>query len=471
MEFIIIPIAGGLIGFFTNWLAIKMIFRPHTKKKIFNINIPFTPGLIPKERYRISEKIGETISSHILTDDVVLSAIGEKDLNRVSAKIYDDLLNSLQNESTLRDVSIKIFNEDNIKNMDNSLKENIENILGKLESPIIKEKIVVEINEFFLELLEKEETKDQLIEFIGKFSKGFDDKKLEFIEKINDDDRKINEVVRIEDIEKFKEIIFENLDPFVLALTNILENEESQLNILLCDLTKTLLVTNIGKMAAMFLNPEKIYDGMRKKLIDYINDDRDDLVEKIDTFIENIINKEISEIPKYISNESIERVFSKIFTDTKDKFIGGFLEDNSLIEQITRVYPDFSIRSKEQIYKYFNYFLENEYPPIKAFLTDEISKYIWSLKLMDINKVLSTLPKDGVIDFIENIFSKTLEKNGKDIINQLEIHHIVEDKINSMELNEIENIILDVAKSELKMITYLGGFIGFIIGFIPILLK
>ena len=50
MKLIIPIIVGAIIGYFTNWLAIKMLFRPHYEKKIFGIKIPFTPGLIPKEK-------------------------------------------------------------------------------------------------------------------------------------------------------------------------------------------------------------------------------------------------------------------------------------------------------------------------------------------------------------------------------------------------------------------------------------
>ena len=35
------PLTGGIIGYFTNWLAIKMMFRPHQPKYLFGLKIPF----------------------------------------------------------------------------------------------------------------------------------------------------------------------------------------------------------------------------------------------------------------------------------------------------------------------------------------------------------------------------------------------------------------------------------------------
>ena len=44
------PLLGGVIGYITNDIAIRMLFRPHTAKYVFGIHVPFTPGIIPKEQ-------------------------------------------------------------------------------------------------------------------------------------------------------------------------------------------------------------------------------------------------------------------------------------------------------------------------------------------------------------------------------------------------------------------------------------
>lgn len=465
------PIAGAIIGFFTNWLAIKMIFKPHTKKKIFNINMPFTPGLIPKERYNISEKIGNTVSEYILTDEVILKAIEEKNFSKIGTKVYDSFFIAMNNKSSLKEYLLETFDEETYNDINEHLKVEIDKILDKLKSPKVEEKIVTQINSYFLKLLEKEETKNRVVDLVKQLSNGFDTKKDVFIDKINDDDRKINEVLREEDIEKFKSIIHDNLDPFIAIITENFENEEWEINFILSGITEKLLIANVGKMAAMFLNPEKIYKGMREKLISYINEDKEDLIEKIDLFIDSVVSKEISQISKYISNENMEKAIGKVIVDTKDKFIMDFFEDNTIRQQLTKVYPDLSIRSKELIYKYFNFFLQNEYPKIKVSLTEEVSNFIWNIGINEIGDKLKVLPKDKVISYIEQTFRKSIETNGKELIRQMEINRIVENKINSMDIQEIENIILDVANKELKMITYLGGIIGFIIGFVPILIK
>jgi uncharacterized membrane protein YheB (UPF0754 family) len=51
-KIILIPIVGFIIGSFTNYLAIKMLFHP--RKKIFGIQ-----GLLPKRKDILAKKIGE----------------------------------------------------------------------------------------------------------------------------------------------------------------------------------------------------------------------------------------------------------------------------------------------------------------------------------------------------------------------------------------------------------------------------
>jgi len=64
--FVTPPILGAFIGYITNWLALKMLFRPYEPKYIFGIKVPFTPGLIPKRRKEIAEAIATTVEEHIL---------------------------------------------------------------------------------------------------------------------------------------------------------------------------------------------------------------------------------------------------------------------------------------------------------------------------------------------------------------------------------------------------------------------
>jgi uncharacterized membrane protein YheB (UPF0754 family) len=63
------PIAGGVIGYFTNDIAIKMLFRPYRAIYIGKWKMPFTPGLIPSNQDRLAKRISDTIMGSLLTPE------------------------------------------------------------------------------------------------------------------------------------------------------------------------------------------------------------------------------------------------------------------------------------------------------------------------------------------------------------------------------------------------------------------
>ena len=65
------PIAGAVIGYFTNDLAIKMLFRPYKPLYIGDRQLPFTPGLIPRNQDRLAKRVSDTIMESLLTPEEI----------------------------------------------------------------------------------------------------------------------------------------------------------------------------------------------------------------------------------------------------------------------------------------------------------------------------------------------------------------------------------------------------------------
>lgn len=90
IQMITAPLIGGLIGLITNSLAIKMLFRPYRERKIAGIHVPFTPGLIPKEKPRIAHAIAKVITSYILDQETILAALASDSMKVAFEKKYDE---------------------------------------------------------------------------------------------------------------------------------------------------------------------------------------------------------------------------------------------------------------------------------------------------------------------------------------------------------------------------------------------
>jgi len=92
-NFIILPIIGMLIGFTTNWLAIKLLFWP--KKKILGIQ-----GVIPKRKNKIAEKIAESSLKFLPSKIEKLTKvpyIGQKMINYIKKEIAKKV-NQMENK-------------------------------------------------------------------------------------------------------------------------------------------------------------------------------------------------------------------------------------------------------------------------------------------------------------------------------------------------------------------------------------
>jgi uncharacterized membrane protein YheB (UPF0754 family) len=63
------PVAGAIIGYFTNDLAINMLFRPYKPLYLFKRQLPFTPGLIPRNQERLAKRVSDTIMGSLLTPE------------------------------------------------------------------------------------------------------------------------------------------------------------------------------------------------------------------------------------------------------------------------------------------------------------------------------------------------------------------------------------------------------------------
>lgn len=63
------PLIGGIIGYITNYIAIKMLFRPLKPVMIGRFRVPFTPGIVPKRKDALARTLGEAIVEKFFNAD------------------------------------------------------------------------------------------------------------------------------------------------------------------------------------------------------------------------------------------------------------------------------------------------------------------------------------------------------------------------------------------------------------------
>lgn len=110
--YIIPPVVGAVIGYFTNEIAIRMLFRPHYPKYLFGWKIPFTPGLIPKEKSRIASSVAEAVAVNLMNKETMeKNLLSDEMITKIDTGIQSFIDKQKDNEETLKQYITHYFTE------------------------------------------------------------------------------------------------------------------------------------------------------------------------------------------------------------------------------------------------------------------------------------------------------------------------------------------------------------------------
>ncbi len=126
LAYIARPLVGAVIGYITNDIAIRMLFRPRKAKYIFGIKIPFTPGLIPKEKTRIASSIGNAISKNLMNREVLeKTLLADEMLDKIKIGINGFVETQKRNNESVKQFLLHYVSEDDIKYMCESVSSDL----------------------------------------------------------------------------------------------------------------------------------------------------------------------------------------------------------------------------------------------------------------------------------------------------------------------------------------------------------
>ena len=121
-QFLIMIIISGAIGWITNWVAIKMLFRPH---KEINFGLFKIQGLIPKRRAEIGTGIANIIQNELISVKDVISNIDRVEFSKRLNDLIDDVLDkNLKKKVKEKFPLLQMFFSDKVaKDVGNTIKD------------------------------------------------------------------------------------------------------------------------------------------------------------------------------------------------------------------------------------------------------------------------------------------------------------------------------------------------------------
>lgn len=136
ISYIVAPLVGGVIGYITNDIAIRMLFRPYKAKYLFGVKIPFTPGIIPKEKGRIAAAIGGAISENLMNKEILeRNLLSDEMLSKIRRSINSFFAEQKQNPETIREFLAHYITQEEIEklisNTKNELTSQVSTKLGE----------------------------------------------------------------------------------------------------------------------------------------------------------------------------------------------------------------------------------------------------------------------------------------------------------------------------------------------------
>lgn len=159
---VLIILIGSLIGWVTNYVAIKMLFRPYREINLFFFKIQ---GVIPKRRHEIGMRIADTIKNQVISMEDILRELDKEQLGyKLEEIVYTILRGRVKEEIIKKFPMAAMFLSDSIvEKIEDGIKElvlkNREEIIRglfqALESNVSFEDIIIKnIDGFSLEELE-----------------------------------------------------------------------------------------------------------------------------------------------------------------------------------------------------------------------------------------------------------------------------------------------------------------------------
>lgn len=129
-KLIAVPVIGAIIGYATNWIAVKMLFRPHKEVRVMGWKLPFTPGVIPKGQGRLARAVGRAVEEQLLTREVLEEELlSEEKMQKMKEMISDWVETQKASEKTVKKVAEDLISEDSVEDFIDSTEEKMTDMI------------------------------------------------------------------------------------------------------------------------------------------------------------------------------------------------------------------------------------------------------------------------------------------------------------------------------------------------------
>lgn len=510
------PVVGAFIGYLTNRVAIKMLFRPLNPWKIGGVRVPMTPGVIPSKRADLAQNMGEVVGDHLLTSQEIGKGLQNKAFqehlyNVIDGRVKGLLEKDLGNMTEIVPQKFSAYLDMGSRAVTYQLKGQLRSFIDSEQFETILADTVGERLDIFLNReigtilpVEKREIAYGFIE--ENIARMFDSEPMEqwvedFVHQkvyaVLQQEKSLADVVP----QSVQVLLLDSIEkqiPTFLKKIGTIVSEPSVRDKVVAGACAGVdkFIESLGSMADMvrgFLRMETVEEKIREYLVEK-NDDivawlqSEEVQEKVVVILrersKDFINRPIVEWVKAEDEGVVQEFCSQLTTQIllliREKEVSAVLASmiKSNIENHidsgdlrTSVVLD-KLLGDETAHQAQKWLIteirvllqsENTKSTIDSMI-DSLASGLLKKRLGRLGNFIPAGVRQGVSKSFQKVASEVLASEVPGLVHSLNIRKIVTEKVNSLDLLKLERLLLSIMEEQFKYINLFGALLGFGIG-------
>jgi len=510
------PLLGALIGYVTNYIAIRMLFRPLRPWRVFGLRLPLTPGIIPSKRGELAQRMGEMVGSHLLTADDVrkalenpafhrelkgavnekLSAFIERDLGPLDALVPDsyhrrfrELVRVVQARAT-RAITDYLASDTFEKQLRTFLREKGDALLARdLESFLTPERyqgLQQHLDVRVSSVLHSPEAAIAVERFVDNR-----------LERLLHSDRALRDMLPADLVEVVLQQLELEIPPLLEKFGGMLYDPDFRQRLVIrAKQGIDSFLDSLGGLAGLltgFINLEQVYNKIpdfldkageeishwlreektQREVASMLRDRLEALLDKpLSSFVEKAPYEKVAGARRYLSERSVAVLQSRRTTELlldfadkgvariKDRSFRSLLDENLPAQSLEHIRTDLEVRLLGLCRSV------QAAEAINTVIGDKLEELVYQRPL---GRLVERLPADVLEELEEGLYrqvGEVLQKEVPPLIETLNVARMVEGKVNQLDILQVEELLMGVMKEQFKYINLFGAALGFLIGLI-----
>lgn len=503
------PAAGAVIGYLTNAIAIRMLFRPLRAYHFGKLRVPFTPGIIPRQRERLADSIARMVGQTLLTPDSLLGHLQQPEMRTAVhgyvSRITDSVLN-IQERILLKDSAVS--GSDNRSELSGKLIEDLllspafSDLLSFLSRQLSAAAMELRIGSL-LPQLSPEILQDFVTSNLSKrdsqlfFRRGLK-KILKSLRKL---DRPVRDFIPGSFTDDIIQILDDQYDPVWNRILTWLKKEEIQQE--LSSRGRVLLqriLKRLGSFQRFFVSAGQYDRNLDEQMPSIVRD----LIQQLEYSIALPETRRLILLEARILIEEciscspveLEKKLAVNFPRAIDTWLKNFFSGSSSIDiqkGIGQILARLSLSIADMhVAEVLHKYLSVDPETISSMIKSKLDRYLgldsefekerrervqrrlsqwkaWLVRRLthkpDANRNLIGVEQKKMIDeYLTDAFYRIMENRLPQLVDSVDFHSLVKNKVNSLDMLQVEQLLLMVMQKHLKYINIFGAFLGALIG-------